>query len=153
MKVAFCNLWSRKIQKSFVYKFQRFLSLHLQKVSAQSISTKSNADIICFKHFWQYNNYACILIRKKNTTFGQRKSSAVCCHLWHLSIKRWAWDVGPPGPVQEVRDRYTTWDFFLMHFSYGWFWNSSHTISHKGFCLYILYSSFLKGKMVIDLFE
>ena len=53
--------------------------------------------------------------------------------------------------AQDGRGRCRIWDIFLTCVSLVWFWINWYRISHKGLCLYILYSS-MEGNIFLSLF-
>ena len=134
MKVAFFffNLTLLKEERNFC--------LYVLKSFVFAVNTKSNVDIIHFKHFWQNTKYTCVLIRDENKLFIN--TNPLLC-VWLLSVKLWSCGIMEYWCFTGSKRQMCNLRHLPILISFDWFWVDLHRISRKGPCLYIPYSSLL----------
>lgn len=121
-------------------KEERNFCLYILKSFVFAVNTKSNVDIIHFKHFWQNIKYTCVLIRDKNKLFIN--TNPLLC-VWLLSVKLWSCGLMECWCFTGSKRQMCNLRHLPILISFDWYWVDLYRISHKGPCLYILYSSLL----------
>lgn len=121
--------WKLLLFLPHTLKEERNFCLYILKIFVFAVNTKSNVDIIHFKHFWQNIKYTCFLIREKNKLFIN--TNLLLC-VWLLLVKLWSCGLMEYWCFTGSKRQMYNLRHLPILISYVWFWVDLYRISHKG---------------------